>query len=80
MEIIYLINIRNEGLVHILYQEGGTVSNFEGVYYLDDAEKIKILFEDQIIFIVKENNSYFISGEPIYFINPGNEEYELKRQ
>lgn len=46
-------------------------------------DKIKIIFnpslEDEmgIIYIEKSDNAYLISGYPIYFINPGNNEMPL---
>lgn len=50
-----------------------------------NKDKIKIIynssFEDEmgIIYIEKSDNKYYISGNPIYFINPGNNEMPLKK-
>ncbi|RYJ37527.1 hypothetical protein NU08_3519 [Flavobacterium anhuiense] len=47
-------------------------------------DKIKIVFNKKydelgIIYIQKNDNQYIISGEPIANINPGNDEYVLKK-
>lgn len=48
-------------------------------------DKIKIVFdaslEDEMgaIFIERSDDDYIISGNPIYFINPGNDEMPLKK-
>ncbi|MFC0427618.1 hypothetical protein [Chryseobacterium scophthalmum] len=46
--------------------------------------KIKINFNPKyeemgIIYIEKVENEYYISGSPIYFINPGNDEMPLRK-
>lgn len=80
LKIIYTIKIEITGLAHLLYEEAGEKFSYEGVYYLIDPNKIKILYEDETLFIEKVNDGYYlISGEPIYLINPGNEEYEIKK-
>jgi len=47
-------------------------------------EKIRINYDTSsddmgIIYIERSGNDYFISGNPIYFINPGNNEMPLKK-
>ncbi|GAB0156701.1 hypothetical protein CHRYSEOSP005_19680 [Chryseobacterium sp. Alg-005] len=47
-------------------------------------DKIKINFNPQykemgIIYIEKLEDEYYISGDPIYFINPGNTDLPLKK-
>lgn len=32
-----------------------------------------------IIFLEKDENEYNISGEPIYFINPGSDNLQIKK-
>lgn len=49
-----------------------------------EKDKIRINFNphDQemgIIYIEKLDDEYYISGDPIYFINPGNNEMPLKK-
>lgn len=51
---------------------------------LIQKNKIEINFNPQykemgIIYIEKKDEEYFISGSPIYFINPGNNEMPLKK-
>lgn len=78
--ITYLINIGEENIATINYQEGETKQRYEGIYSIEDSGKIKILYGDQILFLEKiEDNYYTISGDPIYFINPGNSEYQIKK-
>lgn len=59
-----------------------TYKNLKGE--LIDKDKIKIQFNKKydelgIIYIQKEDGNYIISGEPISNINPGNEEYPIKK-
>lgn len=47
-------------------------------------QKIKIKYDNSsedmgIIYIEKSDDNYFISGNPIYFINPGNNEMPLQK-
>lgn len=47
-------------------------------------EKIKINYDNSsdnmgTIYIERSGNNYFISGNPIYFINPGNNEMPLQK-
>ena len=49
-----------------------------------DNEKIKITYDNSsddmgVIYIKKSDNDYFISGNPIYFINPGNNEMPIQK-
>lgn len=49
-----------------------------------DTDKIKISYDQSsddmgLIFIEKSDNEYYISGNPIYFINPGNNEMPLQK-
>lgn len=78
--ISYSIDLKEDGGAFITYREDGEKSKFEGVYYMESQYKIKVLYDDETLYIEKsEDGNYFISGEPIYFINPGNEEYEIKK-
>ncbi|MGM5630054.1 hypothetical protein O2K51_04050 [Apibacter raozihei] len=48
------------------------------------SNKIKIIFnlnykEMGIIYLEKSNDKYFISGDPIYFINPGNGIFQISK-
>ena len=47
--------------------------------------KLSIIFNPQnkemgMIYVEKNGNDFYISGGPIYFINPGNNEFPLKKQ
>lgn len=49
-----------------------------------DADKIRIPFNPQAeemgtIYLQKSDGSYLISGSPVYFINPGNEDFPLQK-
>ncbi|WP_312399267.1 hypothetical protein [Chryseobacterium sp.] len=49
-----------------------------------DNDKIKISYNPSsddmgLIFIERSDNEYYISGNPIYFINPGNNEMSLQK-
>ncbi|WP_412850359.1 hypothetical protein ACL0VS_11935 [Chryseobacterium sp. PMSZPI] len=49
-----------------------------------DKEKIKINYNPSsdsmgTIYLEKSDNEYYISGNPIYFINPGNNEMPLQK-
>lgn len=51
---------------------------------LINPEKLKINFnvnydEMGIIFLEKDGDEFIISGEPIYFINPGNDNMSIKK-
>jgi hypothetical protein len=65
--------------------DGSKESYFNIKAEIINKDKIKIIynpsFEDEmgIIYIEKSDNEYYISGNPIYFINPGNNEMPLKK-
>lgn len=49
-----------------------------------DADKIRIPFNPQAeemgtIYLQKSGGGYLISGSPVYFINPGNEDFPLQK-
>lgn len=51
---------------------------------LEQENKLIVPFDPQnqemgIIYIEKDNNMFYISGSPIYFINPGNDQLPLKK-
>ena len=49
------------------------------------ADKIRIVFNEKYnelgdIYLEKSGKSYFISGQAIYFINPGNDSYPIEKR
>ena len=83
---IFEININSLDDISINITEDGTKSNFTHVKAEKiNEEKIKIIYDSSTnddmgtIFIEKSDGQYFISGNPIYFINPGNNEMPLKK-
>ncbi|MFC4816866.1 MULTISPECIES: hypothetical protein [unclassified Flavobacterium] len=80
------INIKSLKAIDVIYVSDGekpeTYKNL--IAELIDKDKIKIQFNkkyDELgsIYIQKEDGNYIISGEPISNINPGNEEYPIKK-
>ena len=80
------ITINNLNSISLIYvsddEEPETYKNLKAEKV--DDNKIKIIFNKKygdmgIIFIEKSENDYIISGDPISNINPGNDEYPLKR-
>ncbi|MEO8236652.1 MAG: hypothetical protein ABI576_00990 [Flavobacterium sp.] len=51
---------------------------------LENPEKLKINFnpdyeEMGVIFLEKDGDEFTVSGEPIYFVNPGNDNLSIKK-
>lgn len=80
----YDITIQSLDDISIQINEGGDKESYSHIKAetLND-DKIKLAFdpslEDEmgIIYIERADNTYLISGYPIYFINPGNNEMPL---
>jgi len=82
----FLIDIKNLDDIAIVYiGDGEKAESYKNLKAENIAEdKIKIVFNNKydelgIIYIQKNENKYIISGEPISNINPGNDEYPLKK-
>ncbi|MBP2619055.1 hypothetical protein [Chryseobacterium jejuense] len=83
----YDITIKSINDISIQINDGGDKESYSHIRAekLND-DKIKIIFnpslEDEmgIIYIEKSDNTYLISGYPIYFINPGNNEMPLIKE
>ena len=82
---IFEININSLDDISINVTEDGTKTNYSHQKAEKiDSEKIKIAYDSSsddmgTIFIEKSDRQYFISGNPIYFINPGNNKMPLKK-
>jgi ankyrin repeat protein len=83
---IFDINIKSIDNILVNINEGGSKENYANIIGEKVSDnKIKILYnknyEDDmgVIFIEKREDHFYISGNPIYFINPGNKEYEIKK-
>lgn len=80
------IDIQSLNDISIQINEDGNTENYSHIKAerIDD-DTIKIVynpsFEDEmgVIYIEKSGHEYLISGNPIYFINPGNGEMPLKK-
>lgn len=82
----FSIDIKNLENINIIYVgEGEKAESYKNLKADIVAEdKIKIVFNKKydelgVIYIQKSDNQYIISGEPISTINPGNDEYPLKK-
>ncbi|BAP29911.1 uncharacterized protein CHSO_0874 [Chryseobacterium sp. StRB126] len=83
----YDITINSLNDISIQINEDGDQESYSHIQAetLND-DKIKLIFnpslEDEmgIIYIEKSDNIYLISGYPIYFINPGNNEMPLIKE
>lgn len=86
-EVKTIFNITINSLDNILVevQDDGILNKYSNLKAEEiNSEKIKITYnkspdEMGVIYIEKSDNEYFISGNPIYFINPGNNEMPLKK-
>ncbi|WP_147473937.1 hypothetical protein [Chryseobacterium nematophagum] len=83
---IYDINIKFLDDISIDINDDGSKENYSHLQAVKlNDEKIKIVFnsslEDEmgVIYIERLDDGYVISGNPIYFINPGNNEMPLKK-
>lgn len=86
LETSFNISINSLNSVSVIYVGDGekpeTYNNLKAEKVDDD--KIKIVFNKKygdmgIIYIQKNENDYFITGETISNINPGNDEYLIKK-
>ncbi|CAA7197356.1 hypothetical protein [Chryseobacterium potabilaquae] len=84
---IYDINIKFLDDISIDINDDGSKENYSHLQAVKlNDEKIKIVFnsslEDEmgVIYIERLDDGYVISENPIYFINPGNNEMPLKKQ
>ncbi|MFC0778038.1 ankyrin repeat domain-containing protein [Flavobacterium sp. HJSW_4] len=80
------INIKSIDNIAININDDGSKENYLNVRGEKISDnKIKVVYnktyEDEmgIIFLEKRGDYFYISGNPIYFINPGNKEYEIKK-
>lgn len=82
---VYDININSLNDILININEGGIKNKYSKVKAEEVSdEKIKINFDPSledmgIIYIEKSDSKYLISGNPIYFINPGSDSMSLKK-
>lgn len=86
LETSFSIKIKNLNDIAIIYiGDGEKAESYKNLKAEDIADdKIKIAFNKEydelgIIYIQKNDIQYVISGEPISNINPGNDEYPLKK-
>lgn len=86
VKTIFDLNIKSIDNIIVNINEDGSKENYlnvRGEKVTDN--KIKIVYnktyEDEmgVIFLEKRSDYFYISGNPIYFINPGNKEYEIKK-
>ncbi|GAA5084037.1 hypothetical protein GCM10023210_03380 [Chryseobacterium ginsengisoli] len=80
------IVIKSLNDLSICINEDGTKSSYSHIKSENISdEKIKIIYDSSLegemgtIYIEKSDNGYLISGNPIYFINPGNNEMPLEK-
>lgn len=79
------IKIISSDNISITITEDGKISKYQHLKAEKiSTDKIKILYDNSademgVIYIEKSDDKYFISGNPIYFINPGNNEMPLKK-
>jgi len=82
---IFNITINSLEDISIDITEEGTTNTYSKLKAEEiNHQKIKIKYDDSpeemgIIYIEKSDDNYFISGNPIYFINPGNNEMPLQK-
>ncbi|MFS4470725.1 hypothetical protein [Chryseobacterium sp. T20] len=82
---VFNITINSLEDISIDVTEEGTTNKYSKLKAEEvNHQKIKIKYDNSsedmgTIYIEKSDNSYFISGNPIYFINPGNNEMPLQK-
>ncbi len=80
---IQMIKLDNITVKYI--SDGGKVQTYKNIKgKLIQKNKLSIPFNPQnkdmgLIYVEKTNKEFFISGSPIYFINPGNDARPLKK-
>ncbi len=82
----FSINIKSLSDIDVLYTgDGEPLESYKKLKAVNiSRDKIKIIFNKKyqelgIIYIQKNDAKYIISGEPISSVNPGNDEYPLKK-
>lgn len=82
----YDIDIKSIDDINVSINEDDSKESYSHVKgEVVEADKIKIVYNSAseldmgIIYIEKRDNEYLISGNPIYFINPGTEEITLTK-
>lgn len=81
IKTIFKIDIVDLSNINVTIRENGDSYSYkaESGRVLAD-KKIEITYgKSEKLFIEKQKDKYFISGQPIYFINPGNESMPLKK-
>ncbi|SMO90884.1 hypothetical protein SAMN06265171_111105 [Chryseobacterium rhizoplanae] len=82
---VFNITINSLENISVDVTEEGTTNKYSKLRAEElNPQKIKIKYDDSpdemgIIYIEKSDDNYFISGNPIYFINPGNNEMPLQK-
>jgi len=82
---IFNITINSLEDISIDITEEGTTNKYSKLRAEEvNTQEIKIKYDDSpdemgVIYIEKLDDDYFISGNPIYFINPGNNEMALQK-
>ena len=82
---IFNITINSLEDISMDITEEGTTNKYSKLRAEEvNPQKIKIKYDDSpdemgVIYIEKSDDNYFISGNPIYFINPGNNEMPLQK-
>ena len=78
--------IKFDNIIVKYTSDGGKAKTFKSIKgKLEQENKLIVPFDPQnqemgIIYIEKDNNMFYISGSPIYYINPGNDQLPLKKQ
>ncbi len=83
----FIININNVNNIEVKHVSDGNKEEIYSNLSLIKQESeniIKIIFNSKYeemgeIYLEKSGNSYIISGKAISFINPGNDQYEIKK-
>ncbi|MDR4891084.1 MULTISPECIES: hypothetical protein [unclassified Chryseobacterium] len=82
---VFDITINSLENISVDVTEEGTTNKYSKLKAEEvNHQKIKIKYDNSsedmgVIYIEKSDNNYFISGNPIYFINPGNNEMPLQK-
>lgn len=85
VKTIFDITIFSLENISLAVTEEGITNNYSSLKAAKiDNEKIKIDYDPSsddmgTIYIEKSDDRFYISGNPIYFINPGNNEMPLKK-
>jgi hypothetical protein len=80
---IQINSLQDVSLIYV--SDGETAERYQNLKAIPiNAQKIKIIFNKKyknmgIIYLEKLGNEYRLLGEPVYFINPGNESLKLKK-